>query len=497
MLTFSRRAIRIESTSYKHLLLFAALCVVAALGITSSQAGSSLAQTPKRPNIILLLTDDQDSRTLSVMPNVQRLLVKRGKTFPNATFAQPVCCPSRATLLRGQYPHNTGILDNGSNDGGEETFRRLGLDRSTYATWLDESGYKTGYFGKYLNGYENEKYIPPGWDRWVAADHVPATMRISNNGKLLKLGDRYETFDLAMKDYSVDFLKNNIDKRGPLFMTVSFSAPHNEHGKAKYEKRYADRFTTRKVSKTPNFNEQDRSDKPQWVRQLPSATPRMVQKMSVHYRARLRSLLTVDDAVEEYVRLLWNKRELDNTYIFYYSDNGFHMGNHALPDVKHGKGAKATPYTEDVEFPLIVRGPGVAPNTSVPRLVSNIDIAPTFADAANTSPTSSIDGRSLLPLMHGQDVAWRDALLVEGKHPHPWPEGWLATYKEVRTTSYAYHYYPTTGEEELYDLEADPYQLQSKHDDPTYAETKATLRSRLDTLKDCAGVTCKAADGGG
>jgi N-acetylglucosamine-6-sulfatase len=251
------------------------------------------------------------------------------------------------------------------------------------------------------------------------------------------------------------------------------------------------------MPKPPNFNEQDRSDKPQWVWQLPSATLKMVRNMSVQYRARLRSLLTVDDAVEEYVRLLWNKRELDNTYIFYYSDNGFHLGNHALPNVKQGKGGQATPYTEDIEFPLIVRGPGIASNTTELGLVSNTDLAPTFADTANASPTSSVDGRTLLPLMRGQDVAWRDALLVEGGKPSkPWPESWLATYKVVRTREYAYHYYPTTGEEELYDLKADPYQLQSVHDDPAYADVKAALESRLAALKNCSGQTCKVAEGG-
>jgi N-acetylglucosamine-6-sulfatase len=149
------------------------VCVVepgGKLGCDDQQVESSLAQTSGQPNIIFLFTDNQDPRSLNTMPNVKSLLVNRGKTFPNATFAQPLCCPSRATMLRGQYPHNTGILDNGGDDGGAQTFRRLGRDRSTYATWLDKSGYKTGYFGKYMNGYENEKYVPPGWDRWIAAD---------------------------------------------------------------------------------------------------------------------------------------------------------------------------------------------------------------------------------------------------------------------------------------------------------------------------------------
>jgi len=187
--------------------------------------------------------------------------------------------------------------------------------------------------------------------------------------------------------------------------------------------------------------------------------------------------------VESYIHALSRAGELSNTYIFYFTDNGWHMGNHALPKGKN------TPYTEDVEFPLIVRGPQIAPNTRDGRLVSNTDFAPTFADIANTSPTSQVDGRSILPLLRGQDTPWRDALLVEGKG------GNVPIYKAVRTRSFAYHYYPGTEEEELYDLNADPYQLHSRHDDPAYAETKATLRSRLELLKKCSGATCRAAEG--
>lgn len=452
-----------------------------------------------RPNIIFVFTDDQDPHSLNIMPRVKARLMQQGKTFRNATFTQPLCCPSRASMLRGQYPHNTSVLDNEPPFGGHETFRSLDRDESTYATWLKASGYRTGYFGKYMNGYEDETYVPPGWDRWVAADHAPATMRVSDNGRLVGLKGRYETFDLAMKDYTVKFLRHNLKYPRPLFMAVSFSAPHTEFGMPKYEQRYATRFPTSKLPKTPNFNEEDRSDKPEWVRRLPPITPEMEDKMTVQYRARLRSLLTVDDTVEEYIRVLWRSGELNNTYIFYFSDNGYHMGNHALPDVARGIGGKSAPYTEDVEFPLIVRGPGIAPNTADHNIVSNTDLAPTFAAIARANPTYTPDGRSLLPLLRGEDVPWRDALLIEGQHDKPYPEypeGWLSTYKVVRTIKYAYHYYPDTGEEELYDLEADPYQLQSLHDDPAYADVKAALRLRLESLKDCAGETCRAAEGG-
>ncbi|MGH3148525.1 MAG: sulfatase-like hydrolase/transferase, partial [Rubrobacter sp.] len=216
----------------------ASLLVLVLTDVAPTQAAQN------RPNIIFLIADDQDPESLSAMPNVRRLLTQQGKTFPNATLTTPLCCPSRASMLRGQYSHNTGIIGNGVNvGGGHDAFRALKRDRSTYATWLDDAGYKTGYFGKYMNGYDREAYVPPGWDRWAAADHAPATMRISDNGRLVRLGGRYETFDLAMKDYSLDFLNKNIKSPRPFFMAVSFSAPHTEFGTAKYEKRYAKRFS--------------------------------------------------------------------------------------------------------------------------------------------------------------------------------------------------------------------------------------------------------------
>ncbi len=215
----------------------AALLVLVVTHVDPTQAAQN------RPNIVFLITDDQDAGSLSAMPNVRKLLTQRGKTFPNATLTTPLCCPSRASMLRGQYPHNTGVLDNGGSDGGHGTFKALGRDRSTYATWLDRTGYKTGYFGKYMNGYDREAYVPPGWDRWVAADHAPATMRASVDGKAVDLDRRYETFDLAMKKYSLDFLNKSVKSPRPFFMAVSFSAPHTESGRAKYEKRYAKRFS--------------------------------------------------------------------------------------------------------------------------------------------------------------------------------------------------------------------------------------------------------------
>lgn len=462
-------------------------------------------------NIVFLLSDDQDARSLASMPNVQKLLVGQGKTFENATFAQPLCCPSRATMLTGRYPHNTGIYDNQGEDGGHDAFVGRGLEGSTYATWLDGAGYETGYFGKYMNGYADPERVPPGWDRWAAAVDLPSSMRLSDDGHERDLQGGYETFDLAIADLSLGFLEEQVGapeggpegpegpgnpegEEEPFFMVASFSAPHTELGMARYEERYENRFEDARWPRTPNFAERDRSDKPGWVRQMPRPTAETRLAIDRFHRARLRSLLTVDDAVGRYAEVLEEAGELDDTYFFYFSDNGYHMGNHSLPD--HGKN---TPYTEDVEFPLVVRGPGVSPGSSDPRLVSNADIPATFADIAGTEPATAVDGRSLLPPMMGREpagaVPWRDALLVEGKPTKNYPENWPA-YEAVRTKGFAYHYYAETGEEELYDLRQDPYQLESLHDDPEHAAAEGALRRRLEEMRDCAGEGCRRVEAG-
>ncbi len=269
---------------------------------------------------------------------------------------------------------------------------------------MNKAGYKTGYFGKYMNGYDRATYVPPGWDRWVAADRAPDRMVVSDNGKAVDLQPRYETFDLAMKDYSLDFLKNNV--KSPTAVPhdgLVLGTAQTESGRAKYEKRYAKRFSGAKWPRTPNFDERDRSDKPRRVRSLPgvsSAKEKKIDKIAQGaaaqpaHRGRRGGGLR-PRAVEG--------KELSDTYIFYFTDNGWHMGSHALAQGKN------TPYTEDVEFPLIVRGPRVEPGTTDRSLVSNTDIAPTFADVANASPTSSVDGRSILPLL-----AWGRKRAVEG-----------------------------------------------------------------------------------
>ena len=156
----------------------------AALGTrpqAAARAAGSRAQADSRPNIVLILTDDLDARSLEFMPNVAELLGRQGTTFANAFVTTPLCCPSRASILRGQYAHNHGVLGNGRESGGFDAFSRFGQDQSTIATWLQAAGYRTALVGKYLNGYAEGvmPYVPPGWDEWFAL--------VEETGKVLQL----------------------------------------------------------------------------------------------------------------------------------------------------------------------------------------------------------------------------------------------------------------------------------------------------------------------
>jgi N-acetylglucosamine-6-sulfatase len=137
------------------------LSVVVSLGLTAGQAQRSLAKRTPRPNIVFLLTDDMNASDLRSMSNTRRLLADQGTKFTNAFVTNSLCCPSRVTILRGQYSHNHLIWGNSPPLGGFEKFRKLGRERSTIATWLDRAGYDTVLIGKYLNGYDNTTYVPP------------------------------------------------------------------------------------------------------------------------------------------------------------------------------------------------------------------------------------------------------------------------------------------------------------------------------------------------
>ncbi|WP_219975567.1 sulfatase family protein [Rubrobacter xylanophilus] len=441
-----------------------------------------------RPNIVLVMVDDLDLRTMESLPRLRRLLAVRGTTFENAFVTDALCCPSRATVLRGQYAHNHLIRGNEPPRGGFEKFRRLGLEDSTVATWLKAAGYRTAYFGKYMNGYgRGETHVPPGWDEWHAVAGNYLSSWYNDNGHVRYYDPAFYNDTDLVADEALSYLRRTAGRGAPFFVMLAPRAPHQP---AVPPRRYADAFPEADLSRPPSFDERDVSDKPRWVRERPRLGKRKLSFMASLHRRRLRSMLAVEDMVGRLVGTLRESGELENTYIFFTSDNGFHMGEHRLPE------GKWTAYEEDIRVPLVVRGPGVPEGRELTHLVLNNDLAPTFGQLGGARVPQWVDGRSLVPLLRrGSPPApgdWRSAFLVEAaSHRDSGRPGLVA----VRTRRHLYVEYES-GERELYDLRRDPYQLRNLYRRAS-GELVRDLRERLKALEGCRAEGCRVAEGPG
>jgi arylsulfatase A-like enzyme len=448
------------------------------------------AQTASRPNIMFVMTDDLDERSMQALPGIQQQVMgSNGTTFENAYVTNSLCCPSRATILRGQYPHNHEIFGNALPEGGEVKFRNLGRDRSTVATWLNDVGYQTKYIGKYMNSY-NDLYVPPGWDEWYVMMgnywnlNDPTTGKINDDGQESTLGGHSND---VFADKASDFIRRSSVNPEPFFVMVGTAAPHAPPDVAA---RYQNSFVDTPLPRPSNFDEADVSDKPEWVRSNSRLSQAEIDNMHNLYRERLRSMLSVEDLLKQTIATLQETGELDNTYIFFTSDNGFHMGNHRLRVTAPVD--KRTPYEEDIGVPLMVRGPGVPTGAVRRELVINNDLAPTIADLAGVSIPAFVDGSSFASLLTNSPLSsWRSAFLEEG---------WFIerriltpTHKSVHTQDHMLVEYDT-GEHELYDLGVDPDQLESKpqtENEQLYSD----LQTRLNSLRACSRSGCRAAEG--
>jgi arylsulfatase A-like enzyme len=471
---------------------------------TRPPEGQSLSPGSTRPNIIFILTDDLDMGSVAFMPRVQALLAAQGTTFSQFYVTDSLCCPSRSSILRGQYLHNHGVLSNHPPSGGFEQFYALGNEGSTVGTWLHAAGYQTALLGKYLNDYPNSvarNHVPPGWDRWASpvdnSGYNGFLYVLNENGSLVSFGRQpadYFTDVLASKANA--FILDALELGQPFFLYLATYAPHQPATPAPRDKGM---FAGAIAPRTPSFNELDVSDKPNYVRTLGLLTPGQIVELDNLYRRRLESLQAVDTMVGHIVDTLTSAGQLGNTYIFFSSDNGFHLGQHRLQE------GKQTPYEEDIHVPMIVRGPGVPAGRVVDHLSVEIDLAPTFAELAGAVLPDFVDGRSLVPLLRGplpDPSSWRQCLLLE-HHPgssEPFEYGAqrfrqivsVPGYTGLRCRGHTYVEYET-GERELYDLAQDPYQLLNVY--PASSSTLATQQSdRLAELASCQGAGCRAAE---
>lgn len=504
--------------------LFAVLKLALVVGIVAIVLRSPVAAAPTTdpvvvlatqpstpPNIILILADDLDLvlETVTTMPHLQALLAGQGVTFSNFFTNASICCPSRASLLRGQYVHNHAVYTNGPPGGGFETFRDLGLENDTIATRLQDAGYRTALFGKYLNRYPSgsaSNYIPAGWNEWYAPSptrpgYDQFNYTLNDNGTLVPYGSDPEDYlQDVLSAKAQSFITRTIAISEPFFVYFAAFSPHEPSTPAP---RHSTMFTGTIAPRTPSFNELDVSDKPLEIQALPLLSETEIEQIDAGYRKWLQSMQAVDETIDGLIQTLQATGQLTNTYIFFSSDNGYHMGQHRLAPGKY------LGYEEDISVPLFVRGPQVPISQTVPQLAGLVDLAPTLAEIAGIPIPAYMDGRSLLPMLSGNPPApdeWRQAVLFEqyvgdhrlvrdplGEPPDPFDSPRFQDvplyYHGLRTAELKYIEYDN-GERELYDLANDPYELDNQfvNANPTVL---AQLEAWLQLLHGCVTDECR------
>ena len=444
-----------------HIAAALALVTVATGGIAAQPARAA---TRAQPSIVLILTDDQRVGTLSAMPYVQRDLVQHGVVFRNGFVSNPVCCPTRSSILTGRYSHSTDVWRNNPPDGGFQTFTQLGEDQSTIATWLQSAGYTTGLVGKYLNGYNSDLgYVPPGWNTWFALEgDLYYGYDVSNQGQVVHYGNSPQAYSTSvLRTQAVKFID---DTQGPIFLYYAPAAPHTPAIPAPQDK---NSFGNLKPHRGPGYAEKDVSDKPSYIRAIHWTKDDQVKTDAVR-RHQYQSLLAVDRSVDAIVQALARTGRLSNTAIIFMSDNGYLYGEHRWV-------GKAVPYEASIRVPVVLRYDPLRLSGYDTHLVVDVDLAPTIADLAGTS-APGVEGLDLGPLVTGQSASWRTDFPLEHLQD---PSGIVPTYCGVRTEQYMYARYGG-GFEELYDLGKDPYELANiAGQNPTLT---ATLRTRAQQL---------------
>ena len=409
-------------------------------------------------------------------------LAAQGVTFDHALVQRLLCGPSRATLLTGRFVQNTHVVTNN-----HAQFYDAGNPARTIAVGL-KAGYRTSWIGKYINGYPSpasRTYIPPGWNNWLgrlAASNGadPYNYRLNENGVVVSYGQ-------LTRDYAADVYFNKalrfIDRSSaanvPFFVAISVTAPHDPSTPAP---RHASLFATAEAPKPVSFNETDVSDKPAFISSLLPFDRDKILATDEHYRQRIRSLQAVDEGLTKLVNKLTALKKLDQTYIFFMSDNGMLFGEHWIRPSKGG------PHNESIRVPLIVRGPGAPPGTRLPHLVEN-SISPSPSRnwpgrlrrrMPTAAPSCRCFGRTR-PIPAPGAAAF---LAFDATSSAPLFPSWIG----VDTGDYVYARY-VTGERELYDARTDPYQLRNLAGSAPTALVDA-LDKRAAALSVCRAAEC-------
>jgi N-acetylglucosamine-6-sulfatase len=447
-------------------------------GATSRPAAAAQqAAATKRPNVLLVVTDDQREGTVTpaIMPNTYRELVQRGFRFTNSFVTNAWCCPSRASILTGQYSHTNGVWTVGGQYGIKAW---LPHENSTLATWLQDAGYRTGIIGKYFNGYgtgDVTPYKPQGWDTTAIITDLVYSRNSGYFNYDLFNGAGLDHYGADADDYSTRVFTREAERfiaaknpGNPWFLYLAYTSPHSPAINDP-----ADTDAARGITypMSPNVCEADVSDKPAFVRSQPACTRTQAQFDGRMRRQQAKMLASVDRGLGRILDDLKASGQMENTLIVFISDNGVQMGSHRLS-------GKEVPYEESVRVPMMMRWDalGTAPR-SIDDFALNIDLAPTITEAVGVTEHDPYDGESLLPVLRGSATAGRDDFLLEhlakGKSDPGGP-----SYCAVRNRNFKYVEY-STGERELYDLAADPAELTSLHNDPAQQAVVSRLRDRM------------------
>lgn len=497
--------------------------------LRSAPDPSDAAQAAPRPNVVMIVADDLDKKLLRWMPQTRRLVADQGATFERYYVEQSTCCTSRASILSGEYTHNHGVRGNHYPAGGFFRWHE-GRESTALPTWLESNGYRSALLGKYLNEYpypggydgtDAEKsalaeFVPPGWQSWFSpVDGTPYRQRdiVVNVNGVVDETPRGDFLDQIMGDRLLD-LVDGLDgmglRDGGKFVYYASYAPHSPYAAPE---RYARQFRDVRYPRSPSFDEADVSDKYGLSSVRGPMTAEKAAQIDETFRQRVRSVQVLDANVGALVRRLEAQGSLDNTYVVFTSDNGYNMGEHRLDIAKYNQ------FEETVSVPLLVRGPGIEPGTTITELAGNIDLAPTIADMTGTPAPERVDGLSLLPLLTGAaaTLAREHLLLSRGLIPlekkalsavEEFPEtvvesprhARLSDFNAVVTKRWKLVDYINSDHEELYDLRNDPHELTNlmvggwqslRLMPPWQRDLVRDLRRTLRLLLKCEAASCR------
>jgi N-acetylglucosamine-6-sulfatase len=468
-------------------------------GVSSAQVASTAAARPPAgaPNVLLVIVDDQADNSFKPRfePHTFRWLVHDGSRFANGLAAPPLCCPDRAGVLTGDYPHGSGVFWDAPG------YARLDDPTDTLPVWLHRAGYRTGEVGKLMNGYDDVAGLKaaPGFDSWfdLLGSRRYYHYQVSDQGQL-------RTYGRAPSDYSTDvfarqakrFIRDSSSGSRPFFLWLGFDAPHTAHaadvqgcrGNDPIPKSFKDvkRFQHVKLPHPTSFNEYDVSDKPDNISGLPPITHRVLKNVRRRYHCTLAADLEVDRAMGHLREELRRDGELGRTIVFYYSDNGYLFGEHRITR------GKALPYEPALQVPYAVSVPPRYRPHSQRRvqnqLVDNEDIPATILDYAGDPPSCAtaldcrtLDGRSIRPLLGGTGGWPHDRGILSEI------SGGAKHWRAVRTPRYMYARYEGGGRE-LYNLRNDPEELHNLASEASASPVERELANRLRSLRHCSGI---------